>query len=671
MTTELAPGADSLRARARKLAHHAPAPFAAALTLLLAFRAGGFFPSITAITAVAGAVALVLRVTLAEDPFAGWSRLAAVTALGAAGLASLALLSAVWSDAPARATLEFDRALLYLEVLLLFAMAPRGPRTLAVLLRWLLGAFAVICLAGLASRIVPDVFPTSGRFVAGRLAFPLTYWNAMGMASAITVLLALANAADAQQPRLMRVLGAAAVPVGALALYLTFSRGAIAACAVGVVVYVVCVRRLRVFLALAAVTPPTAVVLWFAYRAEELGTDRYAEGAGPGQGHRVALVLALMVVAAAGLRLLAERVEPALRRVARGKGPQRRADRLGVGFAAVLVVVAALLWVDAPGRVTDAVDSFQSGNVVPDTGDARDRLLQVGNNGRLDFWKVTLDIWEDHRVLGTGAGTFQVEWEQRRPFFYIIRDAHSLVLETLAELGVVGLAFLLVMLMTPLVVAVRRGFDREREDRDAHAAVAAAGIALLLHACTDWDWEMPSLFVWFFAASGVIVAAPLGAARGRPPGRTARVVVGLACLLVAVTPWLVASADSALTSASRAFSRGDCATAVNDALTARDRLPFAPEPYAILGYCNLRGGAYALGVEAMQSARERDPDNWRYAYGLAVAQAIAGRDPRPMAAEAVRLNPFEPMATDLQKALNSDDPAVRFRAAARAKLPGG
>lgn len=671
MTSHIAPSADIRRARVRRLAHHAPAPFAAALTLLLAFRAGGFFPAITAIAAVAGAVALVLRVTLAEEPFAGWSRLAAVTALGAAGYASLALVSAVWSDAPARATVEFDRALLYLEVLVLFAMAPRGPRTLMVLMRWLLGAFVVICVAGLASRLAPDLFPTSGRFVAERLAFPLTYWNAMGMASALAVLLAFTTAASSQQGRVMRALGAAALPIGAVALYLSFSRGAIAACVLGLVVFVVCTRTIGVLLALVASAPPTAIVLWVAYRASALGTERYAEGAGPGQGHRVALVLVLMVAAAAGLRLLVERLEPRLHGSLRGRGPQRPGERAGALVAVMLVALAALLWVDAPGRVDRALDSFRTGNVVPDTGDARDRLLQVGNNGRLDFWEVALDTWADHRLIGTGAGTFELEWEQRRPFFYVIRDAHSLVLETLAELGVVGLALLLVALLTPLAVALRRAFPPGREDRDAHAAFAAAAIALLFHACTDWDWEMPSLFVWFFAAAGVIVAAPLGAGRSRAPGRTGRVLCGLALLLVAVTPWLVASADSALTAASRAFSRGDCATAVDRALTSRDRFPIAPEPYELIGYCNLRGGAYALGVESMRDARDRDPDNWRYAYGLAVAQAIAGQDPRPMAAEAVRLNPLEPMATDLAKALDSDDPAKRFRAAARAKLPGG
>jgi hypothetical protein len=201
--------------------------------------------------------------------------------------------------------------------------------------------------------------------------------------------------------------------------------------------------------------------------------------------------------------------------------------------------------------------------------------------------------------------------------------------------------------------------------------VVAVGVALLVHACVDWDWEMPSVFLWYFAAAGVVVAAPVGAGRAGVPGRTARVLAGLACLLLAVTPWLVAGADRSLRTAAAAFARGDCATAVDAALTARDRLPVTPEPYELLGYCNLRGGAYALGVQQMQAARDRDPDNWRYAYSLAVAQALDGRDPRPTAAEALRLNPLEPLAQDLREALDSDDPRERFRAAARAELPGG
>jgi hypothetical protein len=668
-TPGLAP-VPAVLAVAGRSARRAQLPLAGLLTAYLAFRAGGFFPASTGIAATAAALVLVLRVTVAEEPFAGWSPAAMVTGSAAAGFACWVLLSGSWSGAPARAVIEFDRALLYVEVLVLYATVPREPGALAALLRWVLAALVAVCVAGLLSRLAPDLAPTSGRFVAERLAFPLTYWNAMGMASALALLLALHHAAGWQEPRWSRALATAAVPVAAVALYLSFSRGAIAACIVGVLAYIVLVRTLSTAFALLAALPATAVALLVAYRAGALATAQYAQGDGPAQGHRVAAVLLACCVAAAAMRLGLDRLEPRLRRL-RLAGP-RGPERLAVAVAIGMALVAAIIVSGAPQRVNRTVADFRSGDVVPDTGDARDRLLQSGNNGRLDFWRTDLEVFADHPLVGRGAGTYALEWERRRPFFYTARDGHSLYLETLAELGVVGLALLLVALLTPVSLALRRSFTRGRPDRDAHAAVAACGLALLLHAGADWDWEMPALFVWWFAAAGVIVAAPAAAPSAvvAAPGRLGRVLAGLACLLLAVTPGLMVSSQSALDAAKRAFSAGNCGAAVASALTARDRLPLRAEPYEVLGYCDLRGGAYGLAVEAMDSARRRDPDNWRYSYGLAVAQAIAGRDPRAAAARAVQLNPREPMALELARGLDSASPARRFRAAARATIPG-
>jgi hypothetical protein len=73
----------------------------------------------------------------------------------------------------------------------------------------------------------------------------------------------------------------------------------------------------------------------------------------------------------------------------------------------------------------------------------------------------------------------------------------------------------------------------------------------------------------------------------------------------------------------------------------------------------------------MQAARERDPGNWRYAYGLALAQARAGRDPRAAAALAVRLNPREPGAHALARDLRDAPRREWPRVAGRASLPPG
>ena len=62
-------------------------------------------------------------------------------------------------------------------------------------------------------------------------------------------------------------------------------------------------------------------------------------------------------------------------------------------------------------------------------------------------------------------------------------DAHSLYLETLAELGLVGLALLVLALAPPLVA----GF------RGVEAAATGGYVAFLIHAGLDWDWELPAV----------------------------------------------------------------------------------------------------------------------------------------------------------------------------------
>ncbi len=74
-------------------------------------------------------------------------------------------------------------------------------------------------------------------------------------------------------------------------------------------------------------------------------------------------------------------------------------------------------------------------------------------------------------------------------------------------------------------------------------------------------------------------------------------------------------------------------------------------------------------MRAMQAASRRDPDNWQYAYGLAVTQALAGHDPVPTAKRARRLNPLSDLARKLERELRSRSPERRRRAAGRAAIP--
>jgi hypothetical protein len=127
----------------------------AALTVTLAFIAGGFFPGTIGLAAGLLCLLLLARLTLAERPFAGWSAALAVTTGVLALFCVWTLASSGWSDAPARAMTEFDRALLYVLVLAFMGLHARGPGHLAVLLRWVGLVIALTCAAALATRLFP------------------------------------------------------------------------------------------------------------------------------------------------------------------------------------------------------------------------------------------------------------------------------------------------------------------------------------------------------------------------------------------------------------------------------------------------------------------------------------------------------------------------------------
>ena len=82
-----------------------------------AFMAGGYFAVTTGLSVACLCLLLVAHVTITERPFAGWSAQLAVMAGALALFVVLALLSGEWSNSPARALVESNRALLYLLML--------------------------------------------------------------------------------------------------------------------------------------------------------------------------------------------------------------------------------------------------------------------------------------------------------------------------------------------------------------------------------------------------------------------------------------------------------------------------------------------------------------------------------------------------------------------------
>jgi O-antigen ligase len=121
---------------------------------------------------------------------------------------------------------------------------------------------------------------------------------------------------------------------------------------------------------------------------------------------------------------------------------------------------------------------------------------------RAAYWSAARATAEAHPLGGSGAGTFGVIHVQA-PY---ARDAHSLYLQTLSELGVPGLVLLVWFLTLPLFLAIRNGL----------CAPAAGLVVFVLHAGVDLDWQLPAVTLAGLALAGAAVMPP---ATGCGPAR--------------------------------------------------------------------------------------------------------------------------------------------------------
>lgn len=150
-------------AHAPRAVDQLPALIPGVLMVIMSFRAGGYFPGATAVAAIAIAAALALHVAFSKRPFAGL-RLPYVLGASALGLfALMTLVSGLWSRAPARAIVEYDRGLLYALLFVLLGAWGRKARSMRWMIRGIAAAAFAVCLCGLVTRLLPDVWAIAPR----------------------------------------------------------------------------------------------------------------------------------------------------------------------------------------------------------------------------------------------------------------------------------------------------------------------------------------------------------------------------------------------------------------------------------------------------------------------------------------------------------------------------
>jgi len=458
----------------------------------LGFVTGGYRDEARLVAALAGWVLVGLAALVAERPLPH-SAPGRIAIAGAALLAVWTTLSIIWSPLSSAALDDAQRSLLYFGALIAaaaFLVPGRPGRALEPTLA--AGTVITVCY-GLSERLLPGLVELDrSESAAARLEQPLTYWNAMGLVAAIGLILAARLAGDASRPLAVRCGAAAAsAPLGA-GVYLTFSRGSLVALMAGVAVLALLLPRRRQLVAIgvtlaAGVLASVCVGVFPWVRGLEDSASRDAQG----------LAAFLLLAAVAGGAALLTR-----RHAATG---QPAAADVAAPRRAVLALAAAV--VVAIGFAVVATNEARPDLRRPATGATPSRLVSVDSN-RYEYWRVALDVFAERPLVGVGPGGFRVEWLKRRDVDDAVVDAHSLLVETAAELGIVGL-LALALLLGGTAGAARSAYRIAPEAAAGPAAVAAAWMT---HSLLDWDWEMPAVTLIAVVCAGALISAADGSA---------------------------------------------------------------------------------------------------------------------------------------------------------------
>jgi hypothetical protein len=587
----------------------------------------------------AATVALVLRtprLSLAE-----WAALASLAAF-----VGWILLSNVWTSSTTLTMPEGQRGILYLAALAvtLFAVSARCYRAL---LAGVWAAVAGIGVYALLTKLFPISLGTADLLSSGRLSDPLGYWNGLGIFAAIGVTLGFGLAISARG-RALRALASASLVVLVSVLYFTFSRGAWIALAAGMLVVVlVDPRRLRALSALVVLAAAPTLAVWIASRSEALVRAGPPTNAAAEDGRRLALALL-------GLALAGALAALALDWIGRRARPARRQRLLAAALVSACVLGgAATVWVTYGSPVAlarKAYDSFAAQSA-PRSASLNKRLFTLSSPGRQEQWELALENFDAHPILGSGAGTYERYWLLHRSEPADLRDAHSLYLETVSELGVIGLALLMPVLVLPLVAALRA------RRRSLVPAATGAAVAFVVHAGLDWDWEMPAVSI----AALFCMAALLMSARTRPASPWTRRAGRIAALVLVVAAggfaFVGLVGNLAISASADAAAGGEWRRGEREARRAIRWAPWSAEGWQHLGESQLGLGQTAEARAAFRRAIRDDPGGWEHWYYLAIASN--GRTRADALDEARRLNPLSADIRLLEDELDEERDVAR------------
>jgi hypothetical protein len=531
------------------------------------------------------------------------------------GLAAWTAISLDWSPAPSLARDESLLVAFYTVAVVvpLVTLRVAADRLAAASLVTIgLGSLALAAAVDVRFAVHPE-----NLFVDGRLAFPVTYPNALAAIFLVGFWPSIGLAAEARLPAIVRAgaLGGAVAMLSALLLAQS-KGGAIALVVSGLIFFAVCPRRLRalvptlIVVALVGSQGSALTESYRASRAELISAMRHA-GAVAAVLTGIAAVICLAYAVLDGRISISARV----RRVA--------AKLIAVAVVAALAggIASFLVTVNRPGHFF--ARQWRSFKHVPTNETASTHFAALGSN-RYDFWRVALDEFSDHPAAGIGARGFYSVYLVERRSSETPQRAHSLELDALSETGIVGFVLLLGsggLLFASLWPGARVSL--------VGAGLLAAFAYFAVHTAVDWVWTIPEVGLPAFVLAGIGASAE---SRGLLRARAA-IPAGVAVLALSLAgfapPWLSARFVD------RAYDAGTVLNARNELRWARRLDPLSTDPYV----AEAELARSPADIPPLERAVDKEPrrEDLRYLLGTAYLRAGRKADARAQLREALRL----------------------------------
>jgi O-antigen ligase len=463
--------------------------------------------------------------------------------------AALSGLSVVWSVQPDSSWQDAGRLLAYGAVFgASVALVRLAPDRWPAILGGLALAAVIVCGYALATKVFPGTLvpANSAANIYARLEEPYGYWNAIGLTAAMGAICCMWLGARRAGHALLSALAYPAMGIVLVTLMLAYSRGALAALAIGLVLWFCVVPlRLRGAAVLIAGALGAAVVVGWDFSRHALATENVPLGERVTAGHQLgALLLAMILVltiTGVAIGFLTGRQAPS------------RATRTRAGAILLALIVLALVGFAGAlahshrgftGSISHAVDALTNPNAKPPPN-TPGRLTAVASV-RARYWKQALQVFDANPVLGAGADGYETASLRYRTAPLEVKHAHGFVVQTLADLGAIGLALALALLFTWMAAAGRathpfnrrwtswrtwlqiragarpgwRALDepdlaRYTPERIGMLNMLCLVVVFGVHSFVDWTWYVPGdAFVALLCAGWLAGRGPLSAWTG-------------------------------------------------------------------------------------------------------------------------------------------------------------